>query len=247
MTTKMSEAPPPVQPQTEPMTATMSEATQPTQAQTELMTTTMTDVTQPIQAQTEPLTATMSEATQPIQPPVDTRSLSQRRPLALIGGAILLLVVAGAAFFFGTRWSNQTPVTVTQTPATPPPPPVAVEPPKLPPAPPSKPSAPIVAGAGTGSRTERLKRQGNELLNSGHYHEALMVYKELQRLDPGNKDVYYLIGQAHQGLGQPLLALQAYRQCTSGPYAPLAQQHARNLEKKLGKGLEKSLGSFRKQ
>jgi Flp pilus assembly protein TadD len=88
--------------------------------------------------------------------------------------------------------------------------------------------------AKTVSAEQHLK-QGNEYLSAGRYQEALREYEQVRRLDPANKDVFYLIGQAYHQSGQLELALPAYRQCTSGPYAAIAQQHVKKLEKKFGR------------
>ncbi|MBI3951682.1 MAG: zinc-ribbon domain-containing protein [Acidobacteria bacterium] len=204
--------------------------------------------------QTESMTA-MIQATAPVaELRPEIRPLRKSRLPIYIGGAILLLGVAGAAFFFGARMSGQAPVTVIQVPPSAPPPPVAVEPPKAPPTLSSKPSAPRESAStdspktstrppetrvDAGQQIEQLRHEGDQLLNTGRYQEALLVYEKIQRLDPENKDVFYLMGQAHQKLGQPLLALQAYRQCTSGPYAALAEQHVRMLEKRLEMRMER--------
>lgn len=72
-------------------------------------------------------------------------------------------------------------------------------------------------------------------MNSGRYQEALQEYEYVRKLDPGNKDVYYLIGSTYQRLNQLQQALDAYRQCTSGTYVGVAQSAVKNLEKKVGK------------
>jgi len=72
-------------------------------------------------------------------------------------------------------------------------------------------------------------------MSAGHYQEALREFGYVKSLDPGNKSVYYLIGQTYNKMGQPERALEAYRQCTSGVYASVAQNNVKLLEKKLGK------------
>jgi Flp pilus assembly protein TadD len=79
------------------------------------------------------------------------------------------------------------------------------------------------------------KDQGITHMNSGRYQEALREYDYVRKLDPGNKDVYYLIGQTYHKMNQLEQALDAYRQCTSGNYASVSQSAVKNLEKKLGK------------
>ena len=82
-------------------------------------------------------------------------------------------------------------------------------------------------------------KQGTTYLNSGRHQEALRDFEYVRQLDPGNKDVYYLIGQAYHRMNLLGQALEAYRQCTSGPYASVAQSNAKTLEKKVGKINEK--------
>lgn len=89
-------------------------------------------------------------------------------------------------------------------------------------------------GDGTGAAEHNLN-QGIAYLGARRYQDALREFEYVKSLDPGNKSVYYLIGQAYHQMGQLERALEAYRQCTSGVYASIAQNHVRNLEKKLGK------------
>lgn len=77
--------------------------------------------------------------------------------------------------------------------------------------------------------------QGIQDLNSGRYDAALEKFEHVRRMSPENKDVYYLIGQAHHKSKRLAEALRAYEQCTSGPYASLAQQHVKALSKQLKK------------
>ena len=60
---------------------------------------------------------------------------------------------------------------------------------------------------------------------------ALVEYQAALRADPANKDVHYLMGLAYQQLGQSEQAVAAYRKCTSGPYAAVAAQHVKKLDK----------------
>lgn len=60
---------------------------------------------------------------------------------------------------------------------------------------------------------------------------ALAEYQSALKADPANKDVHYLMGLAYQQLGQTDQAFAAYRKCTSGPYAAIAAQHVKKLEK----------------
>jgi tetratricopeptide (TPR) repeat protein len=84
-------------------------------------------------------------------------------------------------------------------------------------------------GAGT------IEQNGMALLNAGRFQEALREFDRVRKLDSANRNVYYLIGRAYQGMNQPEQALEAYRQCTSGHYAGVAQSAVTNLEKKLKK------------
>jgi tetratricopeptide (TPR) repeat protein len=89
-----------------------------------------------------------------------------------------------------------------------------------------------VADAGTAA--EQFLIRGREQFNRGKYREALFEYQQVLRLDSTNQDVHYLIGLAHEQLGEYTAARQAYQQCTSGPYAVIAQNHVKSLEKKTG-------------
>lgn len=89
-------------------------------------------------------------------------------------------------------------------------------------------------GDGTGAAAHNLN-QGMAHLTAGRYQDALREFEYVKSLDPGNKSVYYLIGQAYHKMGQLERALEAYRQCTSGVYASIAQNHVRTLEKRIGK------------
>jgi hypothetical protein len=80
-----------------------------------------------------------------------------------------------------------------------------------------------------------LIEQGNRLASAGQFQAALQAYEKAQRANPGNADVYYLIGSAYHRSGDLANALEAYRKCTSGSYSAVAANHVKNLEKKLGK------------
>ncbi|HEY6400596.1 MAG TPA: hypothetical protein VI479_04260 [Blastocatellia bacterium] len=89
------------------------------------------------------------------------------------------------------------------------------------------------AQAPTGTSAVEHQKQGADYLNKRLYQEALREFDFVRKLDPGNKDVYYLIGSAYNGMNQLERALEAYRQCTSGTYVIVAQNAVKNLEKKL--------------
>jgi len=82
---------------------------------------------------------------------------------------------------------------------------------------------------------ENILKQGIAHMYAGQYQEALSELESVKKLDPGNKDVYYVIGLTYQKMNQLEQALEAYRQCTSGHYASVAQGHVKSLEKKVGK------------
>ena len=79
------------------------------------------------------------------------------------------------------------------------------------------------------------QKQGTDYMNSGRYQEAIREFEYVKNLDPGNKNVYYLIGSTYQRMNQLEQALEAYRQCTSGDYASVSKSAVKNLEKKVGK------------
>lgn len=93
--------------------------------------------------------------------------------------------------------------------------------------------------AGGTTSAENNLNQGMTYFSAGRYQEALREFEQVKKLDPGNKNVYYLIGQAYQRMNQLQQALEAYRQCTSGYYASVAQSNAKMLEKKVEKIKEK--------
>ncbi len=93
--------------------------------------------------------------------------------------------------------------------------------------------------AGGTISAEQNLNQGLTYLSASRYQEALREFEQVKRLDPGNKNVYYLIGQAYHKMNQLQQALEAYRQCTSGIYASVALSNAKTLEKKVGKVNEK--------
>lgn len=106
---------------------------------------------------------------------------------------------------------------------------------------PTKPSSPTTSSATPPppprpvmTSEQRLKR-GRDFLNAKQYSEALSEFRQVRRLDPRNRDVFYLMGLSHEQLGQLEEALEAYRECTSGPYASVAQNHVKRLAKKLRK------------
>jgi len=89
--------------------------------------------------------------------------------------------------------------------------------------------------AGGTLSAENNKKQGIAYYSAGQYQEALREFESVKKLDPGNKDVYYLIGLTYFKMNQLEHAIEAYRQCTSGVYATQSQTNVKNLEKKVGK------------
>jgi len=89
--------------------------------------------------------------------------------------------------------------------------------------------------AGVGASAEQSLNQGKTFYNERRYQEALGEFERVKKLDPANKDVYYLIGSAYHGMNQLERALEAYRQCTSGDYASVSRDAVKRLEKKVGK------------
>jgi tetratricopeptide (TPR) repeat protein len=103
-----------------------------------------------------------------------------------------------------------------------------------PPAPPVASSAQPAMTPTTALRTaEQHLQRGREHFNAGRYHQSLEEYQQVKRLDANNQDVGYLMGLAYEQMGQLEAALEAYRGCTSGPYAGVAGNHVKRLEKKL--------------
>lgn len=98
------------------------------------------------------------------------------------------------------------------------------------------PTAPQVKNAadGTGAAAHNFN-QGVTYLKAKRYQDALREFEYVKKLDPGNKSVYYLIGQTYHMMGDLEQALEAYRRCTSGVYYSVALNNAKAIEKRLGK------------
>jgi hypothetical protein len=97
------------------------------------------------------------------------------------------------------------------------------------------PTPPQEKQAAAGTSAAEHKAQGISYLSSGRYQEALQEFEYIKKLDPGDKDVYYLFGSTYLKMNQLERALEAYRQCTSGPYVSPSQYQVKVLEKKIGK------------
>jgi tetratricopeptide (TPR) repeat protein len=89
--------------------------------------------------------------------------------------------------------------------------------------------------ASGGASAEQSLNQGKTFYNESRYQEALGEFERVKKLDPANKDVYYLMGLTYYKMNQLGQALEAYRQCTSGVYASVSERAVKNLEKKVGK------------
>src|SRR5262249_47280855 len=89
--------------------------------------------------------------------------------------------------------------------------------------------------AGAPLSAEQSLSQGKKFFEERRYQEALAEFERYKKLDPDNKDVYYVIGLTYQKMNQLGQALEAYRQCTSGQYASVSQRTVKDLEKKVGK------------
>ena len=233
--------------------------------------------TDPLKYQTKK--TTVPAATDPLKhetkatalPTAAIRRKSPVKTLALAGGVLLFVAVAG--FYFVSRNSSENAIepvatpspTATLTPESTPPPvssatpaqiqaqaaapspsvsnqkapdQKASEPPpaeavvaKSTPAPQSAPApTPAVAKSEAPpalSAAEHIQRGFKARTPSA----ALVEYQSALKADPANKDVHYLMGLAYQQLGQTDQAFAAYRKCTSGPYAAVAAQHVKKLEK----------------
>lgn len=70
-------------------------------------------------------------------------------------------------------------------------------------------------------------------LNAGQWPSAIESFDAARKLQPNNPDLGYLSGMALENLGQPGAAINAFRSCTSGPYAQIAKGHVKTLISKL--------------
>lgn len=78
-------------------------------------------------------------------------------------------------------------------------------------------------------------RRGKAHFNAGRYEEALQEYQTARQLDPTNPDIYYLLGLVYERRGEYDTAREAFERCTAGPYAAIARNHLKMLEKKRRK------------
>ncbi len=80
---------------------------------------------------------------------------------------------------------------------------------------------------------DELIRRGMVSLNAGQWPAAMESFDAARKLQPNNPDLGYLSGMALENLGQPGAAIDAFRSCTSGPYAQIAKGHVKTLVSKL--------------
>ena len=80
---------------------------------------------------------------------------------------------------------------------------------------------------------DELIRRGMVSLNAGEWPSAMESFDAARKLQPNNPDLGYLSGMALENLGQPGAAIDAFRSCTSGPYAQIAKGHVKTLVSKL--------------
>ena len=80
---------------------------------------------------------------------------------------------------------------------------------------------------------DELIRRGMVSLNAGQWPSAIESFDAARKLQPNNPDLGYLSGMALENLGQPGAAIDAFRSCTSGPYAQIAKGHVKTLISKL--------------
>lgn len=78
---------------------------------------------------------------------------------------------------------------------------------------------------------ESHKTLGTRYHNVREYLAAIKEFSIAQRLTPGDKDLYYLLGSCYDGLDQDALAHSLYKQCDSGTYADVAYSGAQRTLK----------------
>ncbi|MFN7930962.1 MAG: tetratricopeptide repeat protein [Blastocatellia bacterium] len=77
----------------------------------------------------------------------------------------------------------------------------------------------------------QFKDKGKTYLGAKMYTAALSSLQAARKLSPEDRDLYYLLGQAHYGLKQFSDARVNYEQCNSGVYASVARGAAQNARK----------------
>lgn len=78
-------------------------------------------------------------------------------------------------------------------------------------------------------------QRGIAALNSRDYAGALTLFRQARQAQPRNPDLGYLTGLALENQSEFGAAIDAFRSCTSGPYAQIAKNHVKMLVDKLRK------------
>ena len=191
-----------------------------------------------------------------------TAPIPSKSPMKLVAviGLIMLVGAAALGLYFATGNSSQslaeaTPSPTVQSSPTETPQSVTAATPDVQPSPPETAGKPSDASESSGGKPKAVagstpatptgKTEPEPALTAEDHIKlgvnaktpsaALAEYQQALRLDPANRDVYYLMGLSYQQLGHSEQALDAYRQCTSGKYASVAAQHVKRLEKELKK------------
>ncbi len=91
------------------------------------------------------------------------------------------------------------------------------------------------------------KELGKRYFNIGQFGAALKELHEAVRLTPSDKDIYYFLGGSYKGLGQLIKAFEYFKKCEAGPYAQIAQNAAKQIEKPARKELERQQKELERQ
>ena len=86
------------------------------------------------------------------------------------------------------------------------------------------------------AKQHRIK--GENYLNTRMYYSAIKELQSARQLTADDRDLNYLLGQAHDGLKQYSQARKYYEQCDGGTYAQVARgaaEQARKNEQKQAK------------
>lgn len=93
----------------------------------------------------------------------------------------------------------------------------------------------------------QYKENGKSYLGAKMYTSAIKSLQEARQLAPDDRDLYYLLGQAHYGLKQYGLARRFYEQCDSGVYVQVARGAAQNARKDEESELKKKAKKAKKE
>jgi tetratricopeptide (TPR) repeat protein len=85
----------------------------------------------------------------------------------------------------------------------------------------------------------QYKQRGMSHYERREYGAAIRELQSAVQLTPQDKDLYYFLGGAYKGSGQPLKAYENYRKCDAGVYRETAQSGARKTEKEARKQHER--------